>query len=57
MDELQLAVEAMRAEFRRQADQGNATYHGVATDGLDGLEGYFDLARVAEAALAAAGRA
>ena len=53
-DDLKLAVEAMRAEFRRQADEGNATYHGLATDGSDGLQGYFDLVKVARAALNAA---
>ena len=51
-EELRTAVEAMRVEFQRQAAAGNATYHGVATDGLDGLEGYFDLVAVAQAALA-----
>ena len=52
-DDLRVAVQAMRAEFQRQADAGNAAYHGVATDGSDGLEGYFDLAAVARAALEA----
>jgi hypothetical protein len=52
-EQLEKALYAMRAEFERQAAEGNATYNGVATDGLDGLEGYFDLARVAEAVLSA----
>jgi hypothetical protein len=52
-EELEKALYAMRAEFERQAQDGNATYNGVATDGLDGLEGYFDLQQVAAAMLRA----
>jgi hypothetical protein len=50
-DDLQGAVQAMRAEFQRQAEVGDASYHGVAKDGLDGLEGYFDLTKIARAVL------
>jgi hypothetical protein len=50
-EELQLALQAVRDEFRRQAEKGVGVYHGVGKDGLDGLEGYFDLERVALAAL------
>ena len=53
-EEVRLAVQAMRAELQRQAAAENASYHGVAKDGLDGLEGYFDLAALARAALEAA---
>jgi len=52
-EDLQRAVQAMRAEFQRQAAVGDATYHGLAKDGLDGLEGYFDLTRIARAVLEA----
>ena len=50
-EELERALYALRAELERQAQAGNATYNGVATDGLDGLEGYFDLRKGAEAVL------
>ena len=52
-EEVRLAVQAMRVELQRQAAGENATYHGLAKDGLDGLEGYFDLAALARAALEA----
>jgi len=44
-EELERALYALRAELERQAQAGNATYNGVATDGLDGLEGYFACTR------------
>jgi hypothetical protein len=47
---------ALRAEFERQAQSGQATYHGVGVDGLDGVEGYFDFRKIAEAVLTALGR-
>jgi hypothetical protein len=56
-EDLEKALYAMRAEFERQAATGDADYHGVATDGLDGLDGYFDLRKVAEAVLNAVERA
>jgi hypothetical protein len=52
-DRLDAILEAMRDAFARQAEDGNATYNGVTTDGLDALEGYFDLRQVAGAVLAA----
>lgn len=52
---LDAATAAIRAEIARQAAADNATYNGVSTDGLDGVEGYFDLRRIAQAVLAALG--
>ena len=52
---LDATVAAIRAELARQAAEGNAAYNGVATDGRDALEGYFDLVGVARAVLTALG--